>query len=70
MERTMSEDERDRLFVTFSAEEVAPIVVAIIKGVERREVIRGMPRYNAEQHAAYAAFYEQLKEGIDISWEE
>jgi hypothetical protein len=66
----MSEEESDRLFVSFSVEEIARIVVMIIKGVERREVIRGMPRYTVEQHGLYAAFYEQLKEGIDITWSE
>jgi hypothetical protein len=66
----MSEEETDRLFVTFSAEELARIVVSIIKGVERDEAIRAMPRYTKEQHGAYRAFYEQLKEGIEITWQE
>jgi hypothetical protein len=66
----MSEEQSDRLFVSFSAEEIARIVVAIIKGVDRRDIIRGMPRYSPEQYAVYSAFYDQLKEGIDITWNE
>jgi hypothetical protein len=70
MEGSMSEEQSDRLFVTFTAEEIGRIVVAIIKGVERYEAIRAMPRYSPEQYEAYAAFYDQLKEGIEITWQE
>jgi hypothetical protein len=52
------DDETDRLFVTFTAEEVALIVVAIIKGVERKVAISTMPRYSWKQHRLYAAFYD------------
>ena len=62
------EDETDRLFVTFTAEEVALIVVAIIKGVDRKVAISTMPRYDWKQHRLYAAFYDQLKDAIDWAW--
>jgi hypothetical protein len=67
-EQPEKQDESDRLFVTFSAEEIGKIVVSIIRGVERKEAIRAMPRYTREQHRVYAAFYEQLKEAIDWAW--
>jgi hypothetical protein len=62
------EDEADRLFITFTAEEVALIVVAIIKGVERKVAISTMPRYSWKQHRVYAAFYDQMKDAIDWAW--
>ena len=62
------EEESDRLFLTFSAEEIGEIAVAIIKGVERSEAIKAMPRYSREQHKVYAAFYEQFKESLDRAW--
>ena len=58
------EEERDRLFLTFSAEEVGEIAVMIIKGVERSEAIKSMPRYTPEQHRVYSAFFDQLREVI------
>jgi hypothetical protein len=64
------QDETDRLFVTFSAEEIGKIVVSIIRGVERKAAIRAMPRYSKEQYKVYAAFYDQLKEAIDWAWQE
>lgn len=73
-EQTEKQDEKqdgtDRLFVTFSAEEIGQIVVAIIRGVERTAAIQAMPRYTKEQHTVYAAFYDQLKEAIDWAWKE
>jgi len=62
------EQEEDRLFLTFSAEEIGKIVVAIIRGVERREAIRAMPRYTEEQHTVYATFTSNSKEAIDWAW--
>lgn len=67
-EQPEKQDESDRLFVTFTAEEIGKIVVAIIKGVERRAAIRAMPRYTREQHSVYSAFYDGLKEAIDWAW--
>jgi hypothetical protein len=64
----MEEEDSDRLFLTFSAEELGKIVVAIIRGVERREAIRAMPRYTREQYKVYAAFFDGLKEAIDWAW--
>jgi hypothetical protein len=61
-EHTEKQDETDRLFLTFSAEEIGRIVVAIIRCVERKAAIRAMPRYTREQHRVYAAFYDQLHE--------
>jgi hypothetical protein len=61
----MAEHEHDHLFLTLSAEEMGKVVVAIIKGVERSEAIRTMPRYTKERHAVFAMFYDQLKEVID-----
>jgi hypothetical protein len=65
---TEKQDESDRLFLTFTAEEIGKIVVTIIKGVERRTAIRAMPRYTREQYKVYAAFYDGLKEAIDWAW--
>jgi hypothetical protein len=62
------EDEHDRLFLTFSAEELGTIVVLIIRGIERSIAIRAMPRYTQEMHREYSAVYEQLKEAIDWAW--
>jgi hypothetical protein len=62
------QDESDRLFVTFTAEEIGQLVVSIIKGVERKAAIRAMPRYTKEQYKVYAAFFDQLKEAIDWAW--
>jgi hypothetical protein len=62
------DDETDRLFVTFTAEEIARIVVSIIKGVERKTAIRAMPRYTKENYKVYATFYDDLKEAIDWAW--
>ncbi len=62
------EPEEDRLFLTFSAEEIGKIAVMIIKGVERREAIRAIPRYTREQHKEYAAFYDGLKDAIEMAW--
>jgi hypothetical protein len=67
-EQPEKQDETDRLFVTFSAEEIGRIVVSIIRGVERKAAIQAMPRYTKEQYRIYAAFYEQLKEAIDWAW--
>jgi hypothetical protein len=67
-EQTEKQDEGDRLFVTFTAEEIAQIVVIIIKGVEHKAAIRAMPRYSKEQHKLYSAFYDDLKEAIDWAW--
>jgi hypothetical protein len=39
------EQEEDRLYLTFSAEEIGNIAVMIIKGIERRDAIRAIPRY-------------------------
>jgi hypothetical protein len=54
-EQPEKQDETDRLFLTFSAEEIGRIVVAIIRGVERKAAIRAMPRYTKEQHKVYAS---------------
>ncbi len=59
------EQEEDRLYLTFSAEEIGKIAVMIIKRVERREAIRSMPRYTRVQHREFAAFYDQLREVIE-----
>ena len=67
-EQPEKQDETERLFVTFSAEEIAQLVAAIIRGVERKAAIRAIPRYTKAQHKVYAAFYEQLKEAIDWAW--
>jgi hypothetical protein len=67
-EQTEKQDETDRLFLTFSAEEIGRVVVSIIRDVERKAVIRAMPRYTKEQYKVYAAFYDQLKEAIDWAW--
>jgi hypothetical protein len=64
------DDERDRLFLTFSAEDLGLIVVSIIKGIERNIAIRAMPHYSQEQHEVYKAFYDQLREAIDWAWYE
>ena len=62
------QDDGDRLFVTFTAEEIAKIVVSIIRGVERTAAIQAMPRYSKEQHAVYATFFDDLHEAIDWAW--
>ncbi len=62
------EPEEDRLFLTFSAEEIGMVAVMIIKGIERSEAIKSMPRYTKEQHSVYSAFYEQFKEALDRAW--
>jgi hypothetical protein len=62
------EEESDRLFLTFSAEELGTIVVLIIKGVDKSIAVRAMPRYTSEQHQEYQAFFEQLQEAIDWAW--
>jgi hypothetical protein len=62
------QDEGDRLFLTFSAEDLGLIVVSIIKGIERSTAIRAMPHYREEQHREYEAFYDQLREAIDWAW--
>jgi hypothetical protein len=67
-EQEPEQDESDRLFVTFSAEELGQIVVLIIKGIDRSIAVRAMPRYSQEQHREYTAFYEQLKDAIDWAW--
>jgi hypothetical protein len=63
-----SDDDADRLFLTFSAEDLGLIVVSIIKGVERSIAIRAMPHYTQEQHHEYEAFYDQLRDAIDWAW--
>jgi hypothetical protein len=67
-EHVENQDESDRLFLTFSAEELGTIVVLIIKGIDRSIAIRAMPRYSQEQHKVYEEFYEQLREAIDWAW--
>ncbi len=58
----------DAIFLTFSAEEIGRIAVMIIKGVPRNEAIRTIPRYTREQHKEYAAFYDGLKDAIEMAW--
>jgi hypothetical protein len=48
------------LFPTFTAEEMGRIAVAIIKGVDREDAIKALPRYTPQQHEAYAKFYDDL----------
>jgi hypothetical protein len=64
------EDGNDRLYLTFSAEEVGKIAVSILRGIERKEAVHAMLRYTKEQYKVYAAFYDQLKEAIDWAWKE
>ena len=59
------DDKTDALFLTFSVEEVGKIAVLIIKGVERKQAIRSMPRYTKKQHREFAAFFDELKAVID-----
>ncbi len=67
-EHSEQQEDSDRLFLTFSAEDLGLIVVSIIKGVERSIAVRAMPHYSEEQHHACEEFYEQLKEAIDWAW--
>jgi hypothetical protein len=67
-EQDEKQDEGDRLFLTFSAEDLGLIVVLIIKGVERSLAVRAMPHYTEEQHDEYEAFYDQLRDAIDWAW--
>jgi len=67
-EQDNEQDRTDAIFITFSAEEIGKIAVMVIKGVERKEAIRAIPRYTKEQHNVYAGFYEQLKDAIDWAW--
>jgi hypothetical protein len=53
------------LFPTFTAEEIGKVAVSIIKGVERDEAIKAMPRYSPQQHKVYADFYNNLKAAIE-----
>jgi hypothetical protein len=56
------EEPSDPLSLTLSAEEVGRVALLIIRGVERKEAIRAMPRYSRKQHKEYALFYDQLKD--------
>jgi hypothetical protein len=63
-------DTTDALFLTLSAEEIGKVAVLIIKGVERSQAIRAMPRYTRKQHKEYAAFYDQLREAMERAQKE
>jgi hypothetical protein len=60
----VSKQATDKLFLTFSAEELGKVAALIIKGVERKEAIRSMPRYTRKQHKEFAQFYDELKRSI------
>jgi hypothetical protein len=65
-ENTHSDEDRtDAIYLTFSATEVGIIAMLIIRGVERRQAIRSMPRYTRRQYTEFSAFYDQLREAME-----
>ena len=63
-------EQEERLFLTLTAEEIGQGAVLIIRKIERSEAIRLMPRYTREQHAAYAGFFDELREAMEKAWGE
>ena len=67
-ENTHRDEERaDAVYLTFSAAEVGIIAMLIIRGVQRRQAIRTMPRYTRQKHREFAAFYDQLREAMELA---